>query len=275
MAKDAEATLRLLTRDDIPAAAQLSAEAGWNQTASDWRMLTEVAPESCFAIEVRGALAATTTLVCYGRRLGWIGMVLTTPQYRGRGFARRLLREALAQADRRKIETVKLDATDQGRPLYQQMEFRFEQTVERWSRAGSGNATQMPSQPPSPAPEWHSDTEAFGADRSHLLGKLAQQNPSFSLSQSYLCIRAGRQAAYLGPAVCEDPEIAGSLIGRGLQAADSSRWSWDLFPNNADAVALARQLGFTPQRHLSRMVRGPDLQGKQESIYAIAGFELG
>ena len=130
----ASAILRLLNVSDIPAAVQLSAEAGWNQTGEDWRTLIVLAPEGCLAIEVDGELAATTTLLCYGRRLAWIGMVLTKLQHRGRGFARRLLTQALAQADQMGIETVKLDATDQGKPIYEKLGFRSEQAVERWSR---------------------------------------------------------------------------------------------------------------------------------------------
>ena len=52
-------------------------------------------------------------------------------------------------------------------------------------------------------------------------------------------------------------------------------WSWDLFPRNRDAVAMARDLGFSPQRHLVRMARGKELREKENAIYAIAGFELG
>src|SRR5579863_2424566 len=129
--------LRSLVASDIPAALGLSEQAGWNQTGEDWRMLVDLAPQGCLAIEVEGELAATTTLLCYGQRLAWIGMVLTKLPYRGRGFARRLLTQALTQADEMGIETVKLDATDQGRPLYEKMGFRFEQAVERWSRAAS------------------------------------------------------------------------------------------------------------------------------------------
>ena len=87
--------LRRLAASDVPAALELSEQAGWNQTADDWRMLIDLAPEGCLAIEVEGKLAATTTLLCYGRRLAWIGMVLTKKSYRGRGFARRLLTQAL------------------------------------------------------------------------------------------------------------------------------------------------------------------------------------
>ena len=107
-------------------------QAGWNQTAEDWRMLIDLAPESCLAIEMDSELAATTTLLCYGTRLAWVGMVLTKIKFRGQGLARRLLSEALKLAGQMNIETVKLDATDQGRPLYEKLGFRCEQPVERW-----------------------------------------------------------------------------------------------------------------------------------------------
>ncbi|HEX9109940.1 MAG TPA: GNAT family N-acetyltransferase [Terriglobales bacterium] len=271
----AGAVMRLLNVSDIPAAVQLSEEASWNQTGEDWRMLIDLASEGCLAIEVDGELAATTTLLCYGRRLAWIGMVLTRLQYRGRGFARRLLTQALAQADQMGIETVKLDATDQGKPIYEKLGFRSEQAVERWSRPGSVDAPGLRSYA-HPSKEWRgADLQVFGADRSQLLERLARRNPPFSVVRSYLFTRPGRQTAYLGPCVSDTSKTARTLIERALQTAGSSGWSWDLFPNNANAVAIAQDLAFAPTRRLLRMVRGKDLQGKEEEIYAIAGFELG
>ncbi|MGH9502649.1 MAG: hypothetical protein ACRD20_07345, partial [Terriglobales bacterium] len=124
--------------------------------------------------------------------------------------------------------------------------------------------------------EWRdSDAPAFGVDRSQLLQALALRNPPFSISRSYLFTRPGRQTDYLGPCVCDGPRSARTLLEHALQTAGSFGWSWDLLPRNAGAVAIAQDLGFTPQRHLLRMVRGKDLRGNEEAIYAIAGFELG
>lgn len=276
----AGAILRKLAAPDLPAALELSEQAGWNQTADDWRMLIDLAPEGCLAIEVDGELAATTTLLCYGLRLAWIGMVLTKKSYRGRGFARRLLTRALSLADEMAIETVKLDATDQGRPLYEKMGFRSEQAVERWTRPGTGGTTGTTDpvgERPSEEETWRvADHRAFGADRSELLERLARrgQRP-FVMDGSYWLTRPGRYSHYLGPSVCDGPRTARALIERALPTAGYRDCSWDLFPANAGAVAIARDLAFTPTRRLQRMVRGKDLHVNSDSIYAIAGFELG
>ncbi|MGA9977850.1 MAG: GNAT family N-acetyltransferase [Candidatus Sulfotelmatobacter sp.] len=272
--------LRKLAASDLPAALELSEQAGWNQTADDWSMLIDLTPEGSLAIEVDGELAATTTLLCYGRRLAWIGMVLTKKSYRGRGFARRLLTQALSLADQSAIETVKLDATDQGQPLYEKMGFRSEEAVERWTRPGTGctTATTDPvGERPSEKENWRmADHRAFGADRSELLEGLARRGqPPFVIDGSYWLTRPGRYSHYLGPSVCDGPRTARALIERALPTAGNRDCLWDLFPANADAAEIARDLAFTPTRRLQRMVRGKDLHAHNDSIYAIAGFELG
>src|SRR6266705_2759777 len=138
--------LRLMTTDDLAVATELSTAAGWNQTAEDWQMLIGIEPQNCLAIEADGRLVSTTTLMCYSQRLAWIGMVLTSANYRGRGFARRLLAAALDRADSLGIETVKLDATDDGKPIYEKFGFKAEQPVERWTWSGSAQSQQAESQ---------------------------------------------------------------------------------------------------------------------------------
>jgi hypothetical protein len=189
-----------------------------------------------------------------------------------------LLTQALSLADQMAIETVKLDATDQGRPLYEKMSFRSEQAVERWTRQGSGRATGTTVLVgEQPAEHWRvADHRAFGADRSELLARLARRGqPPFVMDGSYWLTRPGRYSHYLGPSVCDGPRTARALIERALPTAGDRDCSWDLFPANADAAAMARDFAFTPTRRLLRMVRGKNLCANKDSIYAIAGFELG
>lgn len=234
---------------DVPAALELSTGAGWNQTARDWRTLLALAPETCFAMDCDGALdgslAATATLVCYGTKLAWVGMVLTRPDYRRRGLATILLKEALRAADERGVETVKLDATEMGRPLYGSLGFEPEQPVERWWRDEGLFATGV-----------HTSVDTVTTD-----------------ADGFLFTRPGRLARYLGPCVAGEAESARRMIGGAL--SNDSAWCWDLLPENRAALELAREFGFTPTRKLVRMTRGKPLRRQSERIYAIAGFELG
>lgn len=266
---------RLLRPDDLKEGVELSSAAGWNQTAEDWEMLMDLTPDGCFALEADGQLVSTTTLLCYQRRLAWIGMVLTRAKYRGRGFARRLLAAALQHADSLEIETIKLDATDQGRPLYEAFGFQVEQPIERWLRPGSAESQIIFDHQPLPKHVLDCDSKAFGVDRSILLQDLTHRSNTYSDSNGYLLARPGRTTAYLGPGVSSDPVAACNLITRTINDSAQVSWSWDLLPANRHAVAIASELGFTRQRSLTRMARGKPLRGRDDLVYAIAGFELG
>ncbi len=267
-----DVTIRRIELTDIPSVLALSSEAGWNQTARDWRTLIELEPDGCFAFECDGSLVATATLLCYGEELAWLGMVLTRADYRRRGFARRLVEAALEFADARKVRTVKLDATSQGQPLYESLGFRAERDIERWVGRGEiqGDATQ--------AADWGTveglDREAFGLDRSRLLGRLWDRSRSWGNGEGFLLSRPGTRAPYLGPFVARTWESAGSLI-RACLAAQNGPCFWDLFPDNQDAVELAREVGFSRARSLVRMYRGDELHQDSAEIYGIAGFEFG
>jgi GNAT superfamily N-acetyltransferase len=274
--------LRLMNVGDVAAAVELSCAAGWNQTPEDWRMLLELAPDGCLGIEAEGRLVATATLLCYQQRLAWIGMVLTRPGYRGRGFARRLIAAALNRADSLGIETVKLDATEQGQPLYESFGFQAEQPIERWARSGLPKLQALETRPAeSKDPSSLSpvlrdlDSQAFVADRSIMLHELARRSIHHLSPDAFLFARAGRATEYLGPCVAADPAAARAVITRSVNSSGHTGWSWDLLPANKDAVTLALELGFGRQRGLTRMVLGKPLHGRDEMVYAIAGFELG
>lgn len=267
-----EGLLRLLRREDVASAFELSAKAGWNQTQDDWLMLLQLAPESCWGIEIDGTVVATTTLLCYGRKLAWIGMVLTRVEFQRRGLAKQLFARALSHADEMGIETIKLDATDQGQKLYEAFGFRGEREIERWVRPGDDSKPSQSAAQPAVSSDF--DTECFGADRSELLNNLAQRGSLHSESGAHLFARAGRANAYLGPCVAKSTGVVRRLIELRVQVT-ACGWAWDLFPSNTEAAAIARDLGFAPKRHLLRMARGKHLWENVNSIYAIAGFELG
>lgn len=235
--------IRPLTFEDIEDAFELSSIAGWNQTRDDWRLLLE-SGEACLAVEAERRLASTATLICYGRKLAWVGMVLTHPDFRRRGFARLLMNQIMDRAIELGVATVKLDATDFGRSLYESFGFRAEQPVERWQRQGVADDTGL-------AP-----------------GRIAGE-------KGYVADRPGRLRRYLGPCVAQDAATARGLISDMILRAPGIGWFWDLLPENRAAVEIAHDLGFERVRTLTRMVWGRDLREHEERVFAISGFELG
>jgi hypothetical protein len=50
---------------------------------------------------------------------------------------------------------------------------------------------------------------------------------------------------------------------------------WDLLKQNHHTERIAIDLGFSHRRTLTRMVRGKELRGREDRIYALGGFEFG
>lgn len=267
--------LRVLRPGDLADAVELSRLAGWNQTIDDWEMLLRLDPQGCFGIELDDRVVATATLLCYGVELAWIGMVLTKPDYRRMGFARRLMQAALDRASSLGTKSIKLDATPEGQPLYKQLGFETEQVVERWFR--DGGQINAPVKPLSSLsrPSLEMDREAFGADRAALLQELALRNASTSAIDAYGFSRAGTRRRYLGPCVAQEAKTARLVIEQILLEPAETGWFWDLLSSNKKAVELASRLGFVAQRRLERMVIGNRFAKNDQLVYAIAGFELG
>lgn len=269
--------VRNLTFDDVPSAMELSIAASWNQTPEDWHRVIRLSPKGCICIESDGKIAATATRLNYGKRLAWIGMVLTRPENRRQGYARRLMEEAITSAANHEIRTLKLDATEQGRPLYASLGFVVENTIERWERKGDGDMDAAAASAFRVSEELLAqDARAFGVCRKELLQDFSTSANCEVESDGYVISRPGRVARYLGPCVAASSKIARGLIARHLNhCAATCAWYWDLLPTNAEAVSCARDMGFSRSRVLWRMRCGDAMENDDSCTYAIAGFELG
>jgi GNAT superfamily N-acetyltransferase len=268
-------SIRLLLPTDLDAAIGLTRAAGWNQVSSDWTRLLSLEPEGCFALESHGIVAASTTVLCYGRELAWVGMVLTAPEFRRRGFAESLMEKALEFMESRGIAVAKLDATDTGQNLYRKLGFIEECEIERWQRIPGPVA---PSEVLPYQEDIAYDRPRFGADRSALLEQLREFEAATLPGEGYAMGRPGFTAAYFGPCVASSSAAARRLVRWFVGTHGGEPIFWDLFPSNQEAVCVAREFGFFPVRRLLRMAlyRGAARPvANHADIFAIAGFELG
>lgn len=277
--------LRVMNIADISAGMRLKDLSGWNQTAEDWRRFLQSNPDGCFVAETEGSVSGTVTTIIYEDRLAWIGMVLVDPKKRGRGIGTRLLERAIEYLDAHHIPTIKLDATPQGKPIYERLGFVTEFEIERWS------LTRLVGGPP---PESHSlnpdlrriadlDRIIFGADRRNLLASINHFAPDFTLAlergndiAAYSLGRRGALADHLGPWMAADESGAREILEEFLRRSRRDTLFVDCLKSNPYAEGLLRAHNFTSARTLTRMVRGSNSHpGRPDLLCAILGPEFG
>ena len=275
--------IRLLFESDIPAAMQLKEAAGWNQTEDDWRRLLMLEPNGCFGAIMDGRLVGTTTTTTYRRDLAWIGMVLVDPQYRRLGIAAKLMNRALDYL-KDKVDTVKLDATAQGKPVYGRFGFEVESTVERWSGTTSSEARDTKNLAFEDRDAVLAlDQLAFNADRSKLIESLIDNasvppvlvRAADDTPNGYALARRGTRADYVGPVVSRDPQQAETLLDQVLSQLSGRRVYIDFNTECGISASVLSKRGFAKERDLIRMsARGRGVK-TSPFVVAIAGPEVG
>jgi GNAT superfamily N-acetyltransferase len=283
--------LRTMTKTDIPAGMRLKEIAGWNQTAADWKRFLEASPAGCFVAEEEGRVCGTATTISFENRFAWVGMVLVDPEYRSRGIGTRLLERAIEHLDDLKLPAIKLDATPQGKPLYEKLEFVAEYEIERWTlqrsaseaAKASGFSTWESLSPGLLEAICKADREIFGAERSFLLKSLHEDAPDFAtgiwnagLIEGYAFGRRGSFADHFGPWMARDASTARRLLETFLAHSSREFVVVDYLKSNAIAGELLRTFGFSYSRLLTRMHRGSNEHpGRSELLCAILGPEFG
>ena len=263
--------VRELGEADLPAALHLSESAGWNQNLEDWKRLLSLA--KCFGVEADDRVVASISVMSYGTDLAWIGMVLTLPEFRGRGYASNLMTTAMDHLTGMNVRCIKLDATEAGAPVYRKFGFEDECAVERWRRASVhslGSEVQKDAGDLDHV-DWQLDASAFGADRRVLLSTFPAVRVEFD---GHAMVRPGRTHAQFGPCVARSQGTAEGLATWAIQG--HGELFWDLFEQQHAAKDVAHRCGFTPARKLLRMsYRGIEIEEEPANVYGLAGFEWG
>lgn len=274
---------------DISLGMRLKEIAGWNQVPADWAAFLLMEPDGCFVAEIDGVAAGSATTINYENRFGWIGMVIVDPDFRRRGIATRLVEHAIGYLESIDCRCQKLDATDAGALVYQNLGFAIEYDVQRWYRA-PGPVADRPPKNVDVRPFLTTDldrirdldTTAFGASRGRLLQWYSTNgSPAFVAANSqnprgYVVGRAGSRAGQMGPLVAEDAECAEALMDEFLSSRPNEPVIADLVADNAEAVRLLERFGFSRRRILKRMYRGENRwPGNPRQTFCLAGFEFG
>ncbi len=187
--------LRTLNIEDLPQAMRLKDQADWNQTEADWRRFLAMEPDGCFAAEEEGRVIGTAATTVFGP-VGWVAMVLVDAERRGCGIGTRLVERAIDYLQDRGVETMRLDATPLGEPLYRRLGFRAEYQLVRWEGSAPAATTSVTVHGDCPnfrggddiAPRnelcrRENGTVPFGSQRDKQTGRKMSQSPAATFRQ--------------------------------------------------------------------------------------------
>jgi len=259
----------------------LSAEAGWNQTEADWRLMLGRGHGVGF-VSPHGRLVASALVLPYGARFAWLSMVLVSVPWRRRGLASRLTQECLRHTAEREL-AVLLDAAPLAEAIYRPLGFEPVFGFRRWH-------AERPISPEPPADDvrpmraddlgWVAqlDEKVFGSARPDLLAHLFAHGGDRAMvaqERGFVLARDGRLETQIGPLAAEDAGTAGALLGRAI-GAGGGPLCLDLPERHEILSALLERAGFAPGRRFQRMRLGTrEAFGDAARYFVVTGPELG
>ncbi|TDC20781.1 GNAT family N-acetyltransferase [Streptomyces sp. 8K308] len=287
----ADLPVRRLDLTDLTACLDLADSRDWTREEHKWRLLLTAGQGygiDAPAGDRAGGLIATVVVTAYGDRHRCLSMVLVAERYARRGIARHLMRHALAECG---PVTVFLSATDQGRPLYEQLGFKAVGTVTTIRGTFTGAVPPPAGAASTVRPATAADLPAvlaydgpvFGTDRTALLTRLPAFADRFLVAEDAATGRlTGFAAAWpnpssivIGPVVADDTATAQALIARlGAEAPRAIRY--DVDARHPELDRWLRANGLTGDRPCALMVLGaPDIPGDITRRFAPYSVALG
>ena len=217
--------IRLMRREDVGFGEALAIQSNWNQSQADWLRFLGLQPDGCFIATLSGQLAGTAT-TCVFERVGWIAMVLVEAKFRRQGVGRALLRRALSYLDSQGTESIRLDATSMGEPLYSSLGFTSQFKLARFS----GSAARHCEHPRNIRPRLDNlqevltlDQQVVGYDRSSLIKELCKHRSNSVATygtdltiDGFVITRPGRVASQVGPCIANSTEAGEALIEKAI-----------------------------------------------------------
>jgi GNAT superfamily N-acetyltransferase len=279
----AAASVERMTRADLGLALEWAASEGWNPGLHDADAFLAADPEGFFVLKVDHEPVATLAAVRHGERFGFLGLYITAPDWRGRGFGLQLWRAGRAHLQGR---VVGLDAVLEQEKTYARDGFVSDHGTTRHALESTSNVPRAhrsmvdARQLPLDALVVY-DEQLFPDERPAFLGAWIAMPGVACLAVvdgdrvlGWALRRPCVQGHKVGPLFANDPDLADDLLCALAAGVDGPLYL-DIPDPNAAGRALAARRGMTPVFSTVRMYDGPPPSLDLERIFGVTALELG
>ncbi len=270
---------------DFDFAVRLTDLKRWEYSRRDFACMTSLEPHGCFVAVENGRRVGITTTINY-RSLGWIGNVIVSPRYEGKGIGSQLVNHAIDYLKGKSVNSIGLYSYPDSTRLYGRMGFQEDGYFIRLSGKGKpaaseecqlmkrrhlGDVTRL-------------DSQCIGADRRKVLTKIFEEFGNLcwvAISSEklagYIMGTSSRTSVELGPWIC-DPRYADgafTLLSAFLSSTRNKKINLGI-PERHVALRRLQESGFKPDFRVARMFhKGKKPSMKDDYIIAMESLERG
>ena len=269
-----------MTPADVDATADAYLRDHWGDRRVNLRFVASHPEMRPFVADADGDIVGTGVL-CVNGPVGWIGTVWVEPSWRRRGIARALTRATIDAADDAGCRTLVLVATQEGRPLYEQLGFEVESWYiihQSWGVARPAVEGIRAFEPRDLDAMCRLDRAATGEDRGHLLRAFASvdsarvyEHPDGSIA-GFVVRAPWGGGATIAPRIEDASAI---LAARRVAAGIDGKVSAGLLADNRAGLERLAADGWTEAWRAPRLIRGEPLDWDPRAIWGPFNFAIG
>jgi GNAT superfamily N-acetyltransferase len=268
--------IRPMVADDLEPTIAAVRDGGWGDRRAALAFYVRHNAAHPFVAESRGAIVGTGIATQNGN-VGWVGLIFTAPEWRGRGLGGALTGVVLRHLEGLGCRSMLLAATDLGRPIYDRFGFVTDGGYSVWSGPPRADLPLDPRLRAFTSTDLSRvcgiDQQVTHEDRSHVIGVMLD---GWVLAEGPELVGYALRTPWgNGPAIAADP-ADGRLLFEVLRSqAARHPLSVTVPVENQFAADHLRAVGFVEERRLPRMRLGDPVPWQPQGIWAIFSFAMG
>jgi ribosomal protein S18 acetylase RimI-like enzyme len=279
--------VRLMRPGELELSLEWARQEGWNPGLDDALAFHAADPSGFFVGVIGGVPVGCISVVKYGENSAFLGLYMVNPDYRGKGYGKKLWDVAMASVEGR---VVGLDGVPAQEENYRRSGF---EVAYRTIRYGGRPDVAFKSEPNGKtafgiAPHRldgvvRYDADIFSAPRqaflsSWLTGPASRKSALLHTSgriRGYGTIRRCFEGHKIGPLFANSPGSAQLVLESLFAASAGESVTLDVPAANPAGVRLAESFGLKPVFETARMYRGTAPTLPMRRIFGVTTLELG